>query len=92
MINKGQTIKRTVLITGTTSGIGYELSRIFAAKEFNLVLVSRNEQKLKAQQEDLKKRKGGEVYIIIKDLSDSKAPDEIFSDVQRRGIHVDTGK
>ncbi len=88
MKNKDQ-IKRTVLITGTTSGIGYELSKIFATKGFNLVLVSRNEQKLKSQKEDLKKSCGGEVYTIVKDLSAPGAPEEIFSDVQRQGIHID---
>ena len=89
MENREQNNKRTVLITGTTSGIGYDLSKIFAAEGFNLVLVSRNEQKLNAQKEYLKKRFGGEVYTIVKDLSDPKAPTEVFSDVLSQGIHID---
>ncbi|MFQ6084377.1 MAG: SDR family NAD(P)-dependent oxidoreductase [Candidatus Aminicenantia bacterium] len=89
MKNKDQNKKRTVLITGTTSGIGYELSKIFAMEGFNLVLVSRNEQKLNAQKEDLKKRYRVEVYTITKDLSEPKTPEEIFSDVQSKGVHID---
>ena len=89
MINKDHSKKRTVLITGTTSGIGYELSKIFASEGFDLVLVSRNEQKLNVQKEDLKKKYGGKVYTIAKDLSEPKAPEEIFSDVQSWGIHID---
>lgn len=89
MKNKGQDKMRTVLITGTTSGIGYELSEIFAMEGFNLVLVSRNDQKLKAQKENLEKRYGVTVHILAKDLSESRAPKEVFLDVQGQGIHVD---
>lgn len=81
--------KKSVLITGTTSGIGYELSRIFAREGFNLVLVSRSEQGLKIQKESLQKRQGGEVLTIAKDLSDPKAPEAIFSVVKSHDIHID---
>lgn len=35
-----------VLVTGATSGFGFEFSRIFAAHGFNLVLVARSGEKL----------------------------------------------
>lgn len=37
---------KTVLITGATSGIGYELAKIFARNKYNLVLTGRNEERL----------------------------------------------
>ncbi|MGO9612721.1 MAG: SDR family NAD(P)-dependent oxidoreductase, partial [Dissulfurispiraceae bacterium] len=89
MINKDHNKKRTVLITGTTSGIGYELSNIFAKEGFNLVLVSRNEQRLNMQKEDLNRRYGAKVYTLTKDLSEPDAPEKIFSDVQSQGLHID---
>jgi len=89
MKNKEQNIKKTVLITGTTSGIGYELSKILAREGLDLVLVSRNEQKLRAQKEDLKNKYGRDVHAIAKDLSEPRAAEELFSDVQRQGIHID---
>lgn len=42
----------TVLITGASSGIGYELAKIYAKNGHNLVVVARNKDKL----EILKKR------------------------------------
>ena len=39
--------RKTALITGSSSGIGYELSKLYAKDGYNLVLVARSEQKLK---------------------------------------------
>ncbi len=89
MKNMNETKKRTVLITGTTSGLGYEFSKRFATEGFNLVLVSRNEQKLAAQRDELKKQSRSEIHTIAKDLSIPNAAKEIFLDVQKRAIHVD---
>ena len=36
--------KRTALITGATSGIGFELVKLFAADSIDLLLVSRNKK------------------------------------------------
>lgn len=89
MRNKANNKMKTVLITGTTSGIGYELSKIFAMEGFNLVLVSRNEQKLKIQKEDLENKHKTKVFTIAKDLSDTKSPEEVFLDIQSQGLHID---
>ena len=40
------TEKTYTLITGGTSGIGYELAKIFAAKGHNIILVAREEADL----------------------------------------------
>lgn len=39
-------MREIVLITGATSGIGYEFSKIFYEKGYNLILIGRNESVL----------------------------------------------
>jgi len=57
-----------VLITGGSEGIGYELAKIFAENNYNLVLVARDEQKLIEAAEQLQVVNNVEVITISKDL------------------------
>ncbi len=89
MRDDGRSGDKTALITGTTSGIGYELTKIFAEQGFNLVLVSRNAQKLTMQEDAFKSKYGVSILPVAKDLSDQSAAAEIFTEVRRRAISVD---
>ena len=80
-------MKKTVLITGGSSGIGLELAKQFAEHDHNLILVARNENKLKAAKELLGKN-NIKIEIIAKDLSDPKAPVELYEDLKGRQIDV----
>ncbi len=80
---------KTALITGTTSGIGSELSKLFAKDGYNLILVSRNPQKLQLQQAELAKNYGAKIDTIAKDLAQPDAASEIFNQLQKAGVQVD---
>jgi len=80
---------KTVLITGATSGIGLELARLFAADNYNMVLVSRDEQKLNHVAADLQNMGASRIIIIPKDLSISNAAEEIYQITRQENIHVD---
>jgi short-subunit dehydrogenase len=83
-------IKREwVLITGASSGIGYEFSKIFAKNNYNLILVARRIEVLNKIKEDLYKVYGVEVIIIQKDLSKPHSGKEIFNDIISLNIKVD---
>lgn len=45
-----------ILITGASSGIGYEMAQQLAANKFNLILVARRGDTLKKMQADLSSR------------------------------------
>ncbi|MCQ6956913.1 SDR family NAD(P)-dependent oxidoreductase [Mucilaginibacter aquariorum] len=76
------------LITGATSGIGLELVKLFAKDNYNLIIVSRNQQELDKTAKELQQN-GVDVITIAKDLFNR---DEVFSlceEVKRTGIQVD---
>ncbi|RCJ14502.1 short-chain dehydrogenase [Nostoc sp. ATCC 43529] len=81
--------KKTALITGAASGIGYELAYLFAADNYNLVLVDKNGLKLREVAEKFESKFGNFVKPIVKDLSISTSPDEIFTELQQADIQVD---
>ena len=80
---------KTALITGATAGIGYELSRVFAQNEFNLVLVARNKDKLAQMAKELEKNYSITVSIIKKDLCERAAAQTIYDEVSAAGIFID---
>ncbi|EON66106.1 hypothetical protein W97_05349 [Coniosporium apollinis CBS 100218] len=57
------------LITGASSGIGAELSYIFAERGHDLILVGRNEDQLDAVKSNVEKKYRKTAYTIASDLS-----------------------
>lgn len=80
---------KVALITGVTSGIGRQLTYLFAKDGYDLVLVARNKQKLNALEEELRKKYPVATNGIIKDLSEPSSPQEIFEEIQQRDIAID---
>jgi uncharacterized protein len=78
----------TVLITGASGGIGYELARLFARDHHNLVLVARSGDKLRQIANELQAR-GVTVKTIALDLAVPPAPKFLFDQLQNEGIAVD---
>ncbi|GAA6621248.1 SDR family NAD(P)-dependent oxidoreductase [Scytonema sp. NUACC26] len=81
--------KQTVLITGASGGIGYELVKLFAREGYNLVLIARNGEKLVQIAQELNQRYSIAVKVITKDLSNPASPEEIFQELQQEKISVD---
>ena len=62
--------KDYALVTGTTSGIGKAFCELLAELGFNLVLVSRDSQRMKQQSQQLQHRYGNiQIQIIKADLA-----------------------
>ncbi len=82
--------QKTVLITGASSGIGFELARVFAKNGFRLILVSKNKDRLQNAAKKLKSEfKSTPIIAIPKDLSKPNSPKELFFECRKRKIHVD---
>jgi hypothetical protein len=79
----------TALVTGASSGIGKALVRELAGQGANLILVSRNVQRLEQEAEDLKIRFGVNVYVFPEDLECLEDRLELFAWIQKKSLHVD---
>lgn len=68
---KGIIMKKTVFITGATSGFGKACARRFANEGWCLILAARRNEKLQELQKELGKKEP--VHIIMMDVRDRKA-------------------
>src|ERR1700739_1286459 len=78
----------TVLITGASGGIGYELAKLFARDHYNLILVARTADKLAQVANELQAH-GVTVKTIALDLAQPPAAKFLFDQLQREGISID---
>lgn len=81
--------QKYALITGATSGIGYELAKLFAKDQYNLIIVARNSQELENTSQELKSQYGINVITLEKDLSIKEKPFEVYNEVRTLGIDID---
>lgn len=81
-------MEQYTLITGASSGIGEALAKVFAKNGHHLILVGRNEKKLKCIQVDLQKQYKIKVYYFIVDLSKRKSSKMLYEQVKAQGLNV----
>lgn len=81
-------MKAYVLLTGASSGIGYEMATQLAARKLNLILVARSEDKLRQMQNELIAKHGILVHYIAKDLSGVQAAIDVYEEVQQDKLLV----
>lgn len=77
------------LVTGASSGIGYELAKVLAKDGKNLVIVARSQDKLEELKTEIENKYGTSVRVLPKDLSNPNAPQEIFSELEKDGVNMD---
>jgi short-subunit dehydrogenase len=81
---------QTALITGASSGIGYELAKLFAKDKVDLLLVARNRTRIQQVADELTQQFGVSARALALDLTLPDAPQEVFHGCQRAGIAIDT--
>ena len=81
--------KKTALITGGSTGIGFELAKCFAAHGHDLILVARNRDTLEAAAGKIEGKYGVKVTTLVFDLSDTDSPQKLFDLVTGEAIQVD---
>lgn len=76
------------LITGGTSGIGYEIARQFAKHGYNLVIVARKEERLADVQMEFSDQFGIDVITIEKNLFEPNAAKEIYEEIKNKQLDI----
>lgn len=78
-----------VLITGGTSGIGYQLAKLFAKDGYQIILVARDEEELTKAAADFSGEFGTQAITISKDLFNPANAFALYDEVKAMGIEVD---
>lgn len=83
------TLKKTALVTGASSGLGEQYATLFAQDGHDVVLVARSKGRLEGLAAELTRQHKVQVYVVPVDLSDPAAPGRLFEEVAAKGLTVD---
>ena len=83
-------MRKTVLITGASGGLGLEFTKIYAREGYDLVVIARSEGKLYKLKNELETQYGCHVWVLAQDLSQPDAAYEVFNYTLEKNITVDT--
>lgn len=76
-----------VLITGASTGIGFELAKIFKRDGYNLILVARDKEKLKDATDKLNDKKNKIIMLDI-DLSNDEQINKLINYINSNKINI----
>ena len=80
--------KGYALVTGATSGIGYELCKLFASDGYNLVMVARSEDRLQHVAKEMIDKHNVQVYTLAKNLFKKESAKEIYDELKESNILI----
>jgi uncharacterized protein len=80
--------KDAVLLTGASSGIGLELSRLFARDGHDQILVARRRESLEPVARELAAAHGVRIVIVAQDLSKPGAAAAVYDEASASGLSV----
>lgn len=83
-----QTTKGSIVVTGSSRGIGKEIARQLLLLGYSVAINGRNEARLNATLQDLKAISGN-VIAVLSDVSDSDGADLLIKDAVKEFGRID---
>ncbi len=80
-------MRRTVLITGASAGIGADIAREAARRGHDLILTARRAAPMQALADEI--GAAARVTVLVEDLADPAAPTRLADAIAERGLTVD---
>ncbi len=87
-MNKGKFNHKTILITGSSSGLGKEFAKKLATSESNIILVARRRNLLEELKQELSSQPA-KIFVIDQDLTTEKGPTHVFERTKELSLSVD---
>lgn len=81
-------MQEIALITGASTGIGFEIAKLFAIENRNLLIVSRDKQKLLKIKDEFENQYKIDVYTLATDLSSDSGVQNILDVVKSNSLIV----
>lgn len=81
-------MEKVAVVTGANRGLGLGTSKALAAQGYNVVMVGRNEDKIK-QAADSLAQEGRSVEAFVADVTDDRAVKELGSHIENKFGHLD---
>jgi short-subunit dehydrogenase len=81
--------RQRAFVTGASSGIGLDIARELAAKNFDLILTARSREALDRIAAELSSAHGIDARVFAHDLARADSPRELFDAITAAGLVVD---
>jgi len=81
---------RTAIVTGSSSGIGYEAARVLANKEAEVIIAVRNTRKGEAAMKKIKEQnKNANVSVMVLDLASLESIKKFAAEFKKKYVRLD---
>ena len=79
---------KTALVTGSASGLGFELALLLARDNYDLILIDIDADNLEQAKTNILKKYNSTIRVLVKDLSQLNIAQEIYNEVRDTSIDV----